>query len=178
VADVKGSLVDPEGLDVPAMIAHQQRIGSLDGYADGSRSDDPHEVLYQDCELLIPAATGNVITGENAGRIRCRILAEGANAPTTVAADAILQERGVFVIPDVLCNAGGVIVSYFEWVQGGMHFFWSADEIDQRLSRLLRQAYARTLEESRQLGIPMRLASLTLALRRVDSVMRARGLFA
>lgn len=177
-ADISGAIIDPKGLDVAAMVAHVQRNGTLETFAPQSRSPDPSEALYQDVDILVPAAQGSVIDGQNARRISCRILAEGANSPTTTDADTVLHERGVFVIPDVLCNAGGVIVSYFEWVQGGMHFFWSADEIEQRLRALLTAAFARVREESRTRRIPNRLASLTLAIARVDRVMRSRGLFA
>jgi len=179
VADVGGALIDPKGLDVPAMIRHAEaNNGTLQGFADGSRVADPLEALYAKCDILIPAATGSVLTGDNAAKVDCRILAEGANAPTTVAADAELQRRGVFIIPDILCNAGGVTVSYFEWVQGGMHFFWSADEIDQRLRGILTQAFARMIEEMKTRGTNSRVAALCLGIKRVDRVMRARGLFA
>jgi glutamate dehydrogenase (NAD(P)+) len=177
-ADLSGALIDRKGLDVESMVAHFARNGSLENFAPQSRHPDPSEALFQKVDILIPAAQGNVIHGQNVGRIDCRILAEGANAPTMTDADPILDERGVFVIPDILCNAGGVIVSYFEWVQGGMHFFWSADEIDQRLRSLLLGAFGRMMEEARVRGISNRLASLTLGIARVDRVMRSRGLFA
>ncbi len=177
-ADVHGSLIDPDGLDVAAMVNHAAKNGSLAGYGDGSKDPDPLAALYAPCDVLIPAAQGNVITADNVHRIDCRILAEAANAPTMLEADIELQKRGVFVIPDILCNAGGVTVSYFEWVQGGMHFFWSADEIDERLRNLLHKAFAAMMEEVRRLGVPPRLASVTLAIRTVDEVMRSRGLFA
>ena len=179
VADVGGALIDPRGLDVAAMVKYAEaKGGSLDGFADGSRVSDPLEALFAKCDILIPAATGNVVTGDNVHKVDCRILAEGANAPTMVAADTELQNRGVFIIPDVLCNAGGVTVSYFEWVQGGMHFFWSADEIDQRLRSILTTAFARMLEEMKIRGTSTRVAALCLGIKRVDRVMRARGLFA
>ena len=177
VADISGSLIDLAGLDVPAMLEHTARIGSLAGYAPSSRSD-AGEVLRTPCDILIPAAQANVLTAGNVHEVRCRILAEGANSPTVPEADAVLERDGVFVIPDVLCNAGGVTVSYFEWVQGGMHFFWSADEIDQRLNQLLRAAFARVVREATDRKISTRLASLCLGISRVDRVMRARGLYA
>jgi glutamate dehydrogenase (NAD(P)+) len=177
-ADVNGAILNKKGIDVVGLAAHAQQTRTIQGFGGGDWVDDPLEVLCQDCEIVIPAAQANVITRENAPRLKCRILAEGANAPTMNEADIILQENGVFVIPDILCNAGGVTVSYFEWVQGGMHFFWSADEIDQRLSRLLRDAFARVIAEMKQNNLPSRIASLILPLRRVDEVMRSRGLFA
>lgn len=178
VADVHGALVDPKGLDIQSMVAHAQTHGSLQGYGDHSMIADPREALYAPCDVLIPAAQGNVITKDNVRKLQCRVLAEAANAPTMTEADDVLNEAGVFMIPDILCNAGGVTVSYFEWVQGGMHFFWSADEIDSRLSRLLRQAFGRVVAESKRLNVTMRKASLALAIRSVDEVMRSRGLYA
>lgn len=178
VADISGAIIDPKGLDVRAMTDYAAKHGSLQGYNHPSRVDDPLEALYVPCDVLIPAAQGNVITGNNAARLQCRILAEGANGPTTVEADHILQEKEVFVIPDILCNAGGVTVSYFEWVQGGMHFFWSAEEIDTRLAYLLRQAFGRVMDEMNRMKLYSRDAALTLAIRRVDEVMRSRGLYA
>ncbi len=177
-ADVHGALIDPAGLDVEAMVAHAREHGSLLGYGDSSRIPDPLEALYVPCEVLIPAAQGSVITGENVNRIQCQILAEAANAPTMVEADEVLEQNGVFIIPDILCNAGGVTVSYFEWVQGGMHFFWSAEEIDSRLSHLLKKAFAAMIAESDRLNVSPRKAALALAVRTVDEVMRSRGLYA
>ncbi len=178
VADISGAIIDPAGLDIRELTAYTARHGSLAGFKHPQRVDDPREALYVPCDVLIPAAQGNVITADNAERLQCRILAEGANAPTAMGADPILQDKGIFVIPDILCNAGGVTVSYFEWVQGGMHFFWSEEEIDSRLSRLLRGAFARMMDECKRLNTPTRMASLTIAIRRVDEVMRSRGLFA
>ncbi len=177
-ADVHGSLIDPAGLNVRAMVDHAGTVGSLKGYADASLHPDPLEALYAPCDILIPAAQGNIITGDNVGRVQCKVLAEAANAPTMTEADRALEERGVFIIPDILCNAGGVTVSYFEWVQGGMHFFWSADEIDARLSKILRGAFAAMIAETTRLSVSPRQASLALAIRTVDQVMRSRGLFA
>ncbi len=179
VADVSGAYLNPKGLDVPAMVDYATRNGgTLTGFSEAEHDADPLAVMYQKVDVLIPAAQGNVITGDNVARLRCRVLAEGANAPTMNEADDVLRDSGVFVVPDVLCNAGGVTVSYFEWVQGGMHFFWSADEIDQRLNRLMRGAFGQMIEEMNRSRTDARTATLALALRRVDEVMRARGLFA
>lgn len=178
VADVNGAVIDQKGLDVAKLLAYQEKHGSLEGFANGNASADPLEVLYTDCDILIPAAQGNIITAENAGRLRCKMLAEGANAPTMNEADEILNAKGVYLIPDILCNAGGVTVSYFEWVQGGMHFFWTEEEIDTRLQHLIRSAFRRMAEEAKRLKTTTRIASLTLGVKRVEEVMRMRGLFA
>jgi glutamate dehydrogenase (NAD(P)+) len=136
------------------------------------------ELLCIACDILVPAAIERQITGENAGRIRCRILAEGANGPTTPEADRILEQRPeVFVIPDILCNAGGVVVSYFEWVQDLQSFFWSETEVADKLFRILEGAFTRTLQRSRQRKVPMRLAALSLGVERVIEARRLRGLF-
>lgn len=178
VADISGTYIDRSGLDIRAMSDYAAKNGSLIGFNHPSHVEDSLAALTVPCDILIPAAQGSVIDAEVAKKVQCRILAEGANGPTMVEADKILLEKGIFIIPDILCNAGGVTVSYFEWVQGGMHFFWSAEEIDSRLSHQLRQAFGRMIEEMKRLKVSTRDASLTLAIRRVDEVMRSRGLFA
>lgn len=177
VADISGSYIDPAGLDIRAMSDYAAKHGSLTGFNHPSHTPDPLAALTVPCDVLIPAAQGSVINAEIAAKMECRILAEGANGPTLVEADPILLDKGIFIIPDILCNAGGVTVSYFEWVQGGMHFFWSAEEIDSRLSQQLRRAFGRMVEEMKRMNISTREATLTLAIRRVDEVMRSRGLF-
>ena len=177
VADVSGGYINPAGLSLEALHAHLRRHRTLADFKGGDRVA-PGDVLTVPCDVLIPAATGQVITATNAPAVRCRILAEGANAPTMPEADPILLNNGVFVIPDVLCNAGGVTVSYFEWVQGGMHFFWSEAEIDERLSKLMRDAFHRVREFARSRNVSNRMAALCIGIARVDRVMRRRGLYA
>ncbi|MEP0842205.1 MAG: Glu/Leu/Phe/Val dehydrogenase [Phycisphaerae bacterium] len=177
VADRSGGYVNPGGIPLEALQAHLARSRTLEGFTGGDRVE-PGEVLTVPCDVLIPAATGQVLTAANAPRVRCRILAEGANAPTMPEADAILLDNGVHIIPDILCNAGGVTVSYFEWVQGGMHFFWSESEIDERLSKLMKSAYHRVRQFARERHIPDRMAALCIGIARVDDVMRRRGLYA
>src|SRR5206468_6197607 len=136
------------------------------------------ELLTLPCDILVPAAMERQITEANAGKIQCRILAEAANGPTTPEADRILEQRSeIFVIPDILCNAGGVVVSYFEWVQDLQSFFWSESEVVDKLFRILETAFTQTLNLSRKNKIPMRLAALTLGVKRVHEAKRARGLF-
>jgi glutamate dehydrogenase (NAD(P)+) len=135
------------------------------------------ELLELPCEILIPAAVQNQITEANADRIACRLVVEGANGPTSVEADAILAERGVFVIPDILANAGGVTVSYFEWVQGLQHFFWSEEDVNSRLISLMQRAFQDVLAVSHDLGITLRRAALIRGIERIKEAKRRRGVF-
>lgn len=187
VADVSGGYVNPKGLNVDEMFdfatnpdkqKDKEKKFTLEGYKGGERIASPEDILTVPCDVLMPAAIGDIITGANAGKIRCKILAEGANGPTQPEADEILLKNGVYVIPDIVCNAGGVIVSYFEWVQNGMNFFWSADEIDQRLSRIIRGGYRASATFAKQRSVPMRISSLCVGIDRVDKSMRLRGLYA
>ena len=177
VADVSGGIVDHDGIDVQNLCAHIATNRTLEGYerGDGVAGDG---VLSVPCDILIPAANGQVIDSANAHDIQCRILAEGANAPTMPDADPILNENGVHIIPDILCNAGGVTVSYFEWVQGGMNLFWLADEIDRRLRGMMKDAYRRVRTFANERNISNRTASLCIGISAVDVTMRRRGLYA
>ena len=177
VADVSTGFVSNNGIPVAEIQQHLSKSGILAGLTIGDRVE-PHEILTVPCDILIPAATGRVITKLNAPRVQCRILAEGANAPTLPEAESILLDHGVHIIPDILCNSGGVTVSYFEWVQGSMHFFWSAAEIDQRLRSLLKRAYHRVADFSEQRGVSRRMGALCLGISGVDQTMRRRGLYA
>lgn len=176
VSDVHGGIHNPKGLDIGKVVAHSRENGRVSGFpgADGLTNE---ELLEIECDILIPAALGNQITETNADRIRTKIVAEGANGPTTPGADCILRDRGVFVIPDILANAGGVTVSYFEWVQGLMEFFWTEEEVNDRLQRIMHQAFHDTLGVSLRDGIDMRLAAYTLAVARVAEAARVRGLY-
>jgi glutamate dehydrogenase (NAD(P)+) len=136
------------------------------------------QLLVTPCDILVPAAVERQITERNAASIHCRILAEAANGPTSPEADAILAQREeIFIIPDILCNAGGVIVSYFEWVQDLQSFFWSESEVVDKLFRILENAFVQTLHLSRKQSISMRLAALSLGIKRVQEAKRMRGLF-
>jgi glutamate dehydrogenase (NAD(P)+) len=177
VADVAGGYVNRDGIPLAAIKEHVSARRSLEGFTTGDRVA-PNDVLTVPCDILIPAATGHVITKTNAESIQCRILAECANAPTTPDADEILVANGVYVIPDILCNAGGVTVSYFEWVQNGMHFFWSEEEINERLCRLMKEAYHSVRQFAGARGVSNRMAALCIGISRVDLTMRRRGLYA
>ncbi len=181
VAEYDGAICVPEGhrggLDIPNLLSHRQRTGSIVGFA-GAEAVDRYELLTRECEILIPAATENVITSRNAGELRCRVLCEGANGPTTVAADAILAEKGVFVIPDILANAGGVTASYFEWVQDRMGYFWTEHEVNQRLERIMVDSFADVISYATSHDVDNRMAAYMLAIDRVAYTTKQRGMYA
>ena len=136
------------------------------------------KLLELDVDILVPAALENRITGENAGRVRARLVAEGANGPLTTEADRILAEKGVFVIPDILCNAGGVTVSYLEWVQNKIGYYWKYERIQEDLSRIMQEAFRAIFETSQQYGVDMRVAAFVVAIQRVTRASEMRGLYA
>lgn len=177
VSDVHGGIYSPDGLDVSKIIDHVARTKSVVNFP-GAKSITNAELLGLDCEILVPAALENQITVANADKIQARIVGEGANGPTTLEADKILERRGVFCIPDILCNAGGVTVSYFEWVQDRVGFFWTEQEVNSRLEIILRQAFSDVLAMSLEHRVNMRIAAYMLALKRVAEVMQLRGVYA
>jgi glutamate dehydrogenase (NAD(P)+) len=176
VSDVTGGVYRAGGLDVQALIAWEREHHSVLGFP-GAREISNTELLELDCDILIPAALENVITVANAGRIGARIIAEGANGPTTPQADEILRANGRFVIPDILCNAGGVTVSYFEWVQDLDRDFWSAAQVNDKLVGIMTRSFAETLEMSLKEQVDMRTAAYMLAVRRVADANMVRGLY-
>jgi glutamate dehydrogenase (NAD(P)+) len=176
VSDISGGVYSQSGLDLAAVRAWIDQHGSLEGYPDGDHVSNP-ELLELPCDILVLAALEDQITAENAGRIDARMVAEGANGPTSVEADAILAERGIVVLPDILTNAGGVTVSYFEWVQDLGRLFWSAEEIRQKLADKLGDAFERVWALSEQLEITPRQAALVAAIREVAGSLTARGIY-
>ncbi len=176
VSDVSGAVYNPHGLSVPSLLEYTTENRVLDGYPDGEALTN-EEILELPCDILAPVALQNQITQHNAERIQCRILAEGANGPTTLEADEILQDRSIFVVPDVVGNAGGVTVSYFEWVQGTQNYTWTLDEINSRLHSILVDAFRRTLERASRHNIDVRTAALIEGIRRVEQAKLSRGLF-
>jgi glutamate dehydrogenase (NAD(P)+) len=174
VSDSKGGVYNPAGLDYRAIHEFKDRTGSVVGFP-GAQGISNHDILEVDAEILIPAALENQITAENAGRIRAKIVAEEANGPTIPEADEILHRRGVFVIPDFLCNAGGVTVSYFEWVQNQRGMPWELEDVHRRLDRKMTRAFRETLEASRRFGVDMRKGAYCVAVGRVAEAVRARG---
>jgi glutamate dehydrogenase (NAD(P)+) len=176
VADRTGSIRNARGIDVDALIRH---VGGGKLLRDFSGAEQiPNEELFKTpCTILVPAALERVITQKNAGQLRCRVLAEGANGPTTPEADAILADSDIFIIPDILCNAGGVTVSYFEWVQDMAQFFWSEEEVNQKLESLMLKAFHQVLGLARKRGLSMRMAGLSVGVSKVAKEKLRRGLF-
>ncbi len=176
VSDAKNGIVDTNGLDLDQVDAWVREHRFLDGFPAGDAVTNA-ELLELPCEILIPAAVQNQITERNADRIACRLLVEGANGPTSLEADAILGERGVFVVPDILANAGGVTVSYFEWVQGAQQFFWSEEEVNSRLIDLMQRAFRNALDIAVEQRVDMRTAAMIRAIARIREAKRRRGVF-
>ncbi len=174
VSDIHGGLYDPAGLDIPALLAHVQATKSIRGFGQGKEIGND-ELLTLPCDFLIPAALGGVIHLRNAEAIRARFVIEAANAPTTPAADQKLAERGVVVVPDILVNAGGVTVSYFEWVQNLQQFYWDEDQVDRELSKRMARAWDDVYAVHRDKKIDLRQAAYVLAIDRVARAERLRG---
>jgi glutamate dehydrogenase (NAD(P)+) len=172
----KGGIVLKDGLQPDAVQAHYQKTGSVAGFK-GADSLSNEDLLELDCDILLPCALEGQITGQNAGKIRARVVGEGANGPTTPEADAILSDRGIFVIPDVLANAGGVTVSYFEWVQALQEYFWSEAEVNAKLKELMDRAFESVYTVHRERKIDMRRAAYVVAVSRVAEAHRLRGLY-
>jgi glutamate dehydrogenase (NAD(P)+) len=176
VSDVSGGVFDPDGLDIPTMSAYAREHGSLEGWETGTRITN-EELLELECDILVLAAREDQVHADNAPRLRCRMIAEGANGPTSLEGDAILRERGIPILPDILTNAGGVTVSYFEWVQDLGRLFWGRDEIRAKLAEKLNDAFDRVWEISHERDVPMRTAALVAGIRDVASALEARGLY-
>jgi glutamate dehydrogenase/leucine dehydrogenase len=176
VSDVAGGVHADAGLDIPTLHEYVREHGSLEGYAGAARITNA-ELLELPCDVLVLAAREDQVTAANAANLRCRLVAEGANGPTSVAADAILAERGIQVLPDVLTNAGGVTVSYFEWVQDLGRLFWDRDEIRSRLADKLGDAFDRVWMLAERDGITLRNAALVVGIREVSAALEARGIY-
>jgi glutamate dehydrogenase (NAD(P)+) len=176
VSDLEGGVLNPRGLDIPKLIEHARRAGGVAGFPDADRITNA-ELLTLPCDILVPAAVGGQITEANADRIQARLVAEAANGPTTPAADRILRERGITVVPDILANAGGVVVSYFEWVQDIQFYFWKEREINERLREIMTAAYQRVVALAHDEGVDLRTAALLLGVKRVADAHKLRGLY-
>jgi glutamate dehydrogenase (NAD(P)+) len=176
VSDISGGVFNERGLDLHAVVAWIQENGSLEGYPDAEHVSNP-ELLELPCDILVLAALEDQVTSENAGRIEARMVAEGANGPTSIEADAILADRGIHVLPDILTNAGGVTVSYFEWVQDLGRLFWSREEIREKLAEKLGDAFDRVWQLSDQLELTPRRAAMVCAIREVAGALTARGIY-
>jgi glutamate dehydrogenase (NAD(P)+) len=177
ISDRSGAFYNRKGIDIAAAIAYMRQNRTLEGFAGGEPISND-ELLTLDVDVLVPAALENVITSRNAGKIRAKIICEGANGPTTAGADSVLDEKGIFVIPDILANAGGVTVSYFEWVQDRGGYFWSEDVVNQRLTEIMVKSFQDVLHLSRQHKVNMRTAAYMVSINRVATVHRLRGIYA
>jgi glutamate dehydrogenase (NAD(P)+) len=176
VSDSSGGIYKPDGLDVAAAVEHKRTHRSFDGF-EGAEAITNEDLLILDCDVLAPCALEQVLTGDNADQVKARIVAEGANGPVTPEADQILDERGVLVLPDVLANAGGVVVSYFEWVQGLQEYFWKESEVNAKLNDIVTRAFAETWREHEERDISMRQAAYAIAVGRVAEATITRGLY-
>jgi len=177
IIEYDGAVYNPHGLDIVALQNHRKETGSITGFA-GGEDMDKAQAMFLDCEVLIPAATENVVHSGNADKLRCKILCEGANGPTTPVADLILADKKVFVIPDILANAGGVTVSYFEWVQDRQGFFWNEQLVNERLQEIMDESFDAVVEYAQAHSVNNRIAAYMLALDRVAEAIRLRGLYA
>ena len=177
IGDRAGAFHNANGIDVDAAIAYVAKHRSLDGFTGGDRIE-MEELLQLEVDVLVPAALENVITTKNASKIRAKVVCEGANGPTTAAADPILDDKGIFVIPDILANAGGVTVSYFEWVQDRMGYFWSEADVNERLGGIMTRSFQEVLQLSTQHKVNMRTAAYMVSISRVATVHRLRGIYA
>ncbi len=176
VSDSTAGLHNPNGIDVQAALAHKRETGSLGGFR-GADAISNDELLLLECDVLAPCALEQVITEENASRVKAKIIVEGANGPVTPTGDEILEDKGVLVLPDILANAGGVVVSYFEWVQGLQEYFWKEPEVNAKLNDIVTRAFNETWATHESRGVSMRLAAYGLAVQRVSEATVTRGIY-
>jgi glutamate dehydrogenase (NAD(P)+) len=177
IVEYDGAVYNPNGLDIAALQEHKKETGSIREFP-GAEDMDRHEAMFLECEVLLPAATENVIHSGNADRLRCKILCEGANGPTTPLADLVLAEQKVFVIPDILANAGGVTVSYFEWVQDRQGFFWNEQLVNERLQEIMDNSFDEVVKYAEKHNVHNRIAAYMVALDRVVYAIKLRGIYA
>lgn len=177
ISDSKGGLYNEKGLNLERVLDCKARYSCFVCDKKEETEITNQELLELDCDILVPAAIENQITKENASRIKAKIISEGANGPTTPEADEILNDKGIFIVPDILANAGGVTVSYFEWVQNLQELIWSEEEVLDRLARIMQRSFREVLEISQSRKIPMRTAALVLGIGRVAEAMRLRGIY-
>ncbi len=172
-----GAIYNKKGINVDALWKHRERTKGISGFTE-AEAVDPDELLLTECEILVPTATENQITSQNAAQVKCRILAEGANGPTTAAADDILADKKVFVIPDILCNAGGVTTSYFEWVQDRQGYFWKESVVNEQLEDIMVNAFDDVVRYAETHNVNNRIAAYMLAIDRVAYTIKQRGIYA
>jgi glutamate dehydrogenase/leucine dehydrogenase len=175
-SDSSGAIYNKNGLDIPKLMMFKEQTGSVMGF-NASEPITPEELLSLDCDVLIPAALENAIHEENAWKVRAKVIGEAANGPLTPSADEILEDKGVFIIPDILCNAGGVTVSYFEWVQDTQHFFWDAQDVYNRLEQIMTNAFNEVLKVRNDRHVATRAAANIVGIGRVAEGVKIRGLY-
>ena len=176
VSDVQGGIYNERGLDAEELVSHANEAGTVMGFK-GADTLTNEELLVIDCDILIPAAMEGQLTEENASKVQASIIVEAANGPTTPEGDAILGDRGILVVPDILANSGGVTVSYFEWVQGLQAFFWDEEEVNNELKLVMDRAYGDVLGVAKQRGVSLRTAATILGVGRVAEAHKTRGLY-
>ncbi len=177
IAEYDGGLYNANGIDIHALVEYRERNSSIVGFR-GAEAIESANLLTSVCDILIPAATENVITSRNAAKIQARIVCEGANGPTTAVADEILADKGIFIVPDILANAGGVTASYFEWVQDRQGYFWKEEMVNERLEEILKESFADVVHYAQTHDVNNRIAAYMLAIDRVAGVIRQRGFYA
>jgi glutamate dehydrogenase (NAD(P)+) len=177
VAEQDGGLLNPDGIEIHQLIEYKRRNATTLGFR-GAEAVPSDELLTAECEILIPAATENVITSRNANRIQARIIVEGANGPTTAVADEILAEKRIFIMPDILANAGGVTASYFEWVQDRQGYFWKEAVVNEQMESILRESFEDVVRYAEAHNVNNRIAAYMLAIDRVAITIRQRGIYA
>jgi glutamate dehydrogenase (NAD(P)+) len=175
VADAKGAVANADGIDAHELAEHVREGGQVSEFDSGAEEIDPDDLVALECDVFIPAALGGMLHADNADRMRCRVVVEGANSPTTPKADEILTDKDIHIVPDVLANAGGVVVSYFEWVQNLQHLRWTEDEVNEKLGEIMRRSYREVAERARENGTAMRPAAYELGIERVVEAASTRG---
>ncbi|TDK46137.1 Glu/Leu/Phe/Val family dehydrogenase [Algoriphagus formosus] len=178
ISDHTGAFYDENGIDIVKAIEFRDNNGGhLEGFKDADRMDDPMDLLTLDVDVLVPAAVEDVITAKNVDKIKAKLIVEGANGPTSAKADAIINEKGIMAVPDILANAGGVTVSYFEWVQNRLGYKWTADRVNRRSDRIMKDAFEHVYQASKKYDVPMRIAAYIVAIDKVAQTYTYRGGF-
>ncbi len=177
LSDINGAIYNSNGFNIPELIEHVERHKTLIDYQNAEPITN-EELLELQCDVLVPAAKEDQITSKNANKLKCKIIAEGANGPTTAKADPVLQSKGILVIPDILANAGGVTVSYFEWVQDRMGYFWTLDRVNRRLDRMMHSAFVNVYKSAEQYNVSLRIGAYIIAIEKVAQTLKLRGIYA
>jgi glutamate dehydrogenase/leucine dehydrogenase len=177
LSDINGAIFNKKGFNIPEVLLHMEKEGTIVNYPDSDKISNEN-LLELQCDLLVPAAKEDQITSHNASKLKCKIIAEGANGPTSANADAILQAKGILVIPDILANAGGVTVSYFEWVQDRMGYFWTLPVVNERLERMMDEAFAEVYKSAEKYNVSLRIGAYILAIDKVAKTLKIRGIYA